>query len=331
MAWETAFEKFWAVEESVRGTGIATPTHDLNATGEMMARTSKARGMNFGTLADQHRSAIVRKRGEWSIDEQPANVFLAPWWFNKIFKGGISPVQIGSTGVYLSTFIRDMTSDSIKSFTGIWGDPNVQTWQSNFCVTESFNIKADASSEDPVLWSMNGGCKFPAKVSTPSAPTTLNPPLLIPALTQLFIDTSSAIGTTEITDRLISAELSFDTGVTYKFIAQGAAGDLGYARSGRKVGHPVLKLAFEALDMTQYDLWAAGTTLKVRVIFNGPIISSTYHHSIQFDVYGPLNDDFTFGDLEDSNGTFEVQIDGEYDSTLGSDLNVVVQSNRAAV
>lgn len=333
MAWEIPFEKMWAAQEVTPGTAVTPPDHDLNAAGSIVQRLSRVYGMDAGTLSDQQRSTIVRKGGEWSIEQQPLNILLAPFILESVVAGVPAvTTPAGGTLSRLFTFTRDMTSNTLKALTAYWGDPNLKMWQAAYATLEQLVLTGDASSEDAVMWQYNGITKFPTALgSVPTAPTTLNPPLLIPGMTQIWIDTSSAIGTTEITDRLVSAELTIPTGNNPKYIAQGAASDLSYARINRGKSHPSLALAFDMVDTTQYDLWAAGTDLKVRVRFNGPIIEGALRNYVEADIYGPFATDFSWGTLADNNRTFEGTIEGQRDATAGTDLIVRVQKNGVAV
>lgn len=333
MAWEKPFEKMWAAQEVTKGGAVTPPDHDLNASGYFKNKRRRARGTDMGTLSDQLRATTVRKWSEWAIDEQPANVLLAPFVFESAV-AGVPAVTTpgGGTLSRLLTFIRDMTSDTLKAMTGYWGDPNLKMFQAAYAMIDELSITSDASGEDPVTWTYGGMAQYAAKLgAVPTPPSTLNPPLLIPGLTQLWIDSASAIGTTEITDRLISAKLTIPTGNTYKYLAQGAAANLGFARTGRKKVHPRLEFSIDAVDLTQYDLWEADTALKVRVRFNGPIIEGSLRNYIEADIYGILGDEPDYGTLEDSNATIDFSIDGDYNSTAGSDLLVRVQKSGATV
>lgn len=333
---ELAFERFELVLEATPGTAVTPPTHVINMEGSIVPIIVFADGTEMrGTLAEGYREEIMRKESEWdaSGDVDPNTL---PVLANIGVKGGVtSPTTpSGATNARLWAFVRTVTADDLKSSTNYWGDPGVLFLQSAYNKFGEMVISADASSEDPVQLSINDGHGlFPAKIgSPPSAPAAIAGPLLLPGLTQLWMDTSSAIGTTEITGRLISAEVTFPNGVTYKHIAQGAAGNLGYASTGRTRTRPSMTLAFELLDATQYDLFAAGTSTKTRVRFNGVAngIETGFPYYVEADIYGKLRD-LSWGDLEGSNRTVEFTINGIYDATLGSDFRLAVQNARTTL
>ena len=153
---------------------------------------------------------------------------------------------------------------------------------------------------------------------------------------QMWLDTSSAIGPTEITDRLISAKHTIKTGVKYKYIAQGPSGNMGYSLIGReKVASLTTEVKLEFVDYDEYDLWAAGTSLKLRVRHNGALIESTagpvdWYNYVEFDTYGPAIDP-EWGDNEGTNRAITLVVESTYDSTLGADFRVAVQNARTTL
>ena len=236
----------------------------------------------------------------------------------------------------LWTFEPTMTADDLDALTLWWGDPNVQVLRSGFCMPDELTISADASGTDGVTLSLSGQGLFPTKTAPVAVPAQLKAPLLTPGAMELWIDTTSAIGTTPITGRLVSAEVTIPLGGTRKWLAQGPSGDLGFSKLGRGKRHVELSLTLELPDVTQYDLWVAETVLKTRVRFNGPLIESVgagptdYYHFVEVDIYGPF-DALDWGEHEGTNRTIELTTLSEYDDAAGYDWRVRVQSNRGTL
>ena len=104
----------------------------------------------------------------------------------------------------------------------------------------------------------------------------------------------------------------------------------GRRKLGRKKRHAVVTFEFEIDDYTQYDLFAADTVIKARLRFNGPLISGTYYHYVEVDVYGTL-DDLEWGEHAESNRTIKFTTLSEYDSTLGADFSMKIQNTRSGL
>lgn len=228
-------------------------------------------------------------------------------------------------------FPRVMTADTIKDASTYWGDPNQKMYQGLYSMITQMVLGGDASGTDAMQMSFDGFTQFPTDLaSVPTLPAVAVGPLLMPGAMELWIDSSSAIGTTRVTGRLVSAELTAPNGVVPKYVAVGPAGSLTYDHVGRQKTHPELRLVLEMVDQTQYVLFKNGTDVKVRVRWNGPAIETNYYYAVQADIYGKMSS-FSWGELEGANRTMEVTIMGEYNATAATDLVVAVQNAQATL
>jgi hypothetical protein len=339
---EIPFEYLAAALETTRGTAVTPPTHYLPLQGmitptQEFFRPTEARG----TLAEFYRSKVVRQGCTWQGDSG-ADPNYAPLLFNMLVKANSSPTT-PTNGVLtrLWTFSPTMTSDDIKTATLYWGDPNVQIFQAAFGVIDTMTISADATGTDAATWSVNGFGKFPTRVSAPSLPAQSIGDLLMPGAMQLWIDTASAIGTTEITGRFISTDWSIPTGVVQKFYSVGnPPSSLSFTKTGRKKRHAEATIVVELSDLSiaasaEYRTWEAGTIVKMRIRLNGSLIENVaspgpYYSYIQLDIYGPL-DALTWGDVEGANRTMAFTVQSQYDSTAAADFVLYCQNTKTTI
>jgi len=164
----------------------------------------------------------------------------------------------------------------------------------------------------------------------PAFPSILTAPLISGPGMQMWLDTSSAIGSTEISGRLISAEHVIPVNYGYKHLAVGPAGAKTYSRVGRNKRSITTRVTLELFDMDQYKLFQNETNTKLRIRHNGDLIEAGFYHYVEVDTYGPLN--FTdWGELEGTNRTLTLEIQSQYDATLGADFSVKVQNDRATL
>lgn len=164
----------------------------------------------------------------------------------------------------------------------------------------------------------------------PAYPSILTAPLISGASMQMWLDTTLAIGTTAITGRLISAEHVIPVNYGYKHLAVGPTGALTYSRVGRGKRSITTRVTLELTDLAQYKLFNQGTNCKLRIRHNGDLIETGFYHYVEVDTYGPLN--FTdWGELEGTNRTLTLEMQSQYDATLGADFSVKVQSDRATL
>lgn len=330
-AWEVAFEAFSGALESVHGTAIAAPTHRFNLLGTITPEQPRSRrSRSDGTLAEFYTSVITRKGAPWEA-EGDLDVNTLPFWLECCVKGAATiAIPSGGTNARTHTYTPTMTSDDLKSFTGFWGDPNwgasAKILQSAYAMVDSLTITNDAGSEDGATMTLSGRGKFPVQLTPPAQPAFVVGGLIVGQRMDLWMDTSSAIGTTAITGRLVSAEHTLATGLSYKHLAGGTASDLSFTRHGRGKRHLETRIVMELADVTQYDLFVAGTVVKTRVRHNGgTVIEGTLYPYVQVDTYGPL-DQLEWDTLEDTNRTVAFTIMSEYDATLGADFSIVVQN-----
>jgi len=173
---------------------------------------------------------------------------------------------------------------------------------------------------------------------------TLEPPTfpaqtiadLIPALyTQIWLDTSSAIGTTELSGRVISAEVTIPGEIVPKYLGKSPGSGLSYTRVGRGKRRPSASVVLELIDTTQYQLFRNDTLVKCRIRMSSSAIietvsGTTFYNYVECDIYGKLKFE-DWGDLEGVNRTVEFSIDGIKDSTLGASFRIAVQNNNTAL
>ena len=333
---ELAFEYLAVALETVRGTAISAPTHYLPIDG-MMTPTPEffMPTESRGTLEEFYRTKKIRDGQDWS-GEGGADPNYAPLVFNMAVKAVTSPTTpSGATLSRLWTFVPTQTADDIKTATVWWGDPNAQIYRSAYSYINDFSLTWDASGSDGVMWSMGGSGQAKTKVSAPALPAQTIGSLLVPGNAQVWLDTGSAIGTTALTDRVVSGSFSFGKNVGQKRFAAGPAGGLNFSRIGRGKFHAESTVKFEMADTAQYDIFAAGTSVKLRVRLNGDLIETTagpvdWYQYIEYDIYGVLQSP-SWGDTAGTNRTLELTIMSQYDSTLGASWALRTQNTKATI
>lgn len=331
---ELAFERMAVALETTRGTAVTPPTHNIPMAGTITPVTEiYSPPDQVGELAEAQREEIVRKSATWAA-EGALDIYLLPLLLNMLLAPVTSPsTPSGATLSRLFEFVRVMGADTIKSATAYWGDPNQALYKAAFAMLTEITIGGDASGTDGVGMGLSGIGQFPSQLtggSIPTLPTVALAPLHVPGRKQLWIDTSSAIGTTEITGRVISANGVLRSGVVPKFVATGPAGGVTYDHVGRAKVRPELTVVVEMRDQAQYTLYENGTDVKMRVRWNGPLIEAGFYHYVEQDIYGKLRA-FSWGELEGVNRTMEFTVMGVKNAALGSDTRVAVQTTKTGL
>ena len=331
MGIEIRFERILVSLETTRGAAEPAPTHQLNLAGKMTPKDTKYRPEDTqGTLIRNYRHVVTHRGMDWQA-EGAADVNLIPVIANMAVKPVTTPTTpSGATLARLWEFVRSVNSDDIKSATMWWGDPTIQIFQSTYTMINEVVIKNDASSDSGATVMVKGAGQFPTQVATPTIPASISWRMLPGQMMQMWIDTSSAIGTTAVTGRLISVEHTIPTGVTYKHFAEGPTSKLDFSSTGRDWSAAKTKIVLEVPDMTQYDQWAAASTLKCRIRHNGPLIEAGFYYYVEFDIYGPF-DALDWGENVGSNRTIQLTIESEYDPTLAADYRLAIQNARTSL
>jgi hypothetical protein len=336
---ELAFEYLALKLEGVRGVAEAAPTHYLPLAGTLTpSRDFYRPNESRGTLAEYYRSKAVRQGSAWTA-EGGADPNYAPLLFNLFIKGGVAAPTTPADAVLsrLWTFAPTLTADNLKSATFWFGDPNVQIWNAAYCMGNELAISADASGTDGATMTVSGAGQFPAKVADPTLPAQVIGDLLIPGAMQIWLDTDEDIGTTSLEGRVVSADFSVNNNLGYKYLAQGPGSNLSFSRVGRGKRHAESVVVVELLDMAEYDLWANGSPIKMRVRLNGDLIESVddtdFYSYIEWDIYGPM-DAFAWGDNASTNRTMSFTVMSELNASAvvaGYDYRLRVQNARTTL
>lgn len=340
LAAEIGFERLHGVLESTRGTAINTPTHSFNIKGIITPAKSYAEPKESrGKLRTRYRQKVARNGAAWT-GQGPVEVNYFAWWLNMFVKGGVTSPSTpsGATLSRLWEFVPTQTADDVKSSTLIY-DWDIQSLQSDFCLGRELTFTNDANAEtDAAVMMVNGIGGFPSKVSTPSPATNLAGDILVGQQMQGWLDTSSAIGTTPLTNRLIKVEHKITTGAEPKYAGGGPASSLDYYDAGRNPDaiRLVTKIALETPDTTEYDHFAAADIVKLRIRHNGDLIETTagpvdWYNYVEFDTYGVLKFDSWGENAGGANRIANFTVESIEDSTLASDFRVAVQNARTSL
>lgn len=334
---ETPLELFGLSLEATRGTAVTPPTHLLDVAGMLTPYRTKYRpDEQRGTLEANYRAKTVRTGCNWTIPDSLLDPNYAPVLFNLIAKANATPTTPGGgTLARLWTFTPTIISDDLKSATIYAGDPNVQIFQAAYCMADELTVSADATSEDGATFGLKGMGFFPTRVAAPTIPAAIPGDLLMPGAMQLWIDTASAIGTTEITGRFIKADWTIPSGVSYKNYANGPTGGLNFTKTGRTKRAAKATIEVELNDQSiaaskEYLTWEADTTVKMRIRLNGGLIEGALYSFVELSIYGPL-DAFEWSSVADTNRTMRFTVESQYDATLGASFSLSAQNTRVAL
>lgn len=326
---ELAFEQALGALETTRFTAITTPTRVLNTGLTITPRIEyEAPDESRGTLEAVYQDAKIAQWADWSIDGGlDFNQF--PFWGSMAINGTTTPTQPASgtdPTVYLWTFTPNLTTDNIDTAT-LWSfDPNITRLRVAGAVMQ--NMTLTGNNRGLITLAGGGFARFPTKVSV-AAPTQAVGELAAATNTFVYMGTTATAfaSLTQITGRVVDWSFSLPDQATQKWLMDGTYDWSGIGRTKRR---PVLTLQMEVPDMTQYDLFTAGTQQRIRLRSEGSIISNAYRYYWELDMRGRLRMT-DWGSYADSNRTITFEVQGIYDETLGASYQIKNENTTSAI
>lgn len=329
---EIAFERVGAAIETTRGTAITNPTHIIPVSGVLVPQsTVYTPSESRGVLNDTPRSKRTKVWSTLDTGTFGLDVNLAPFLFNGALAPLASPATPGgATLSRLWTFTRVMNADTLKTYT-LWTDePNIGADRAPFAMIESWRVTSDATGDDAATMEATFFAQNITQVATPTFPTLSLGSMITPLDMQAWLDTSSAMGTTALSNSLLAFDVGMDAGRSQKFYPAGAGSNRTYSGVGVVRNHPTGSVTFE-YSTTLAATLQGDSTLRLRVRMNGSQIETTFYEYVEFDLWAfPTSVDY--GDWADgTNRTIVLNFDGLYDSTAGTDLIARVQNAKTSL
>jgi hypothetical protein len=279
---------------------------------------------HVGLLPGTDRSYTDKLEAGITFDEVPATFEQLP----HILEAGVitdTPAHDGSGGYIYEYPFATTAQNAIKTYT-IEGGDNVQAEEMEYAFVKSFSLKG-AAGEAWMLSSEWVGrqvqkCTFTGSLS----------PLAVEEIlfskTKLYIDTVAAtIGTTLVSDTLLSAEVTFNNLNTHVYTAQG---DLFFSFTKQPGAEITVNLVFEhnTGSVAQKDLWIAGTPRQIRLITEGTafaVAGTVYDSKTLIQDYAGKYAMFEKIDEQDGNDIISCTFNARYNATaaLFAKLSVV--------
>jgi len=318
---DTVLEVVQAAIEDTAGTAVAA-THvvDHTAPADLDFGGKVIRIRNSGSRATSHRSYLVQKDVKLGLSF-PATFDRLPWWLNFF----LAPVTsgTGATAPYTWAFttISD-TTDNLASGTFEVGGRDTWPDESQVAGCRGLSLEIDMKLGD--VWRCKA--ELIGKTHTPQAKTSALTAAaslvdILTDLTKVYIDPTT-IGSTQMTGRVISANVKMALGMAQRHTMDGAVTPYRVGFVGNREVTAKIVAEFDSDD--QYDAWDAQTLQKVRLAATGPSLGGS-NYGANLDLYGT----WEAVKLGDDGGvrTMELDLTGEYDSTAGSDIEATILNN----
>lgn len=280
---------------------------------------------DIGHIGGVDRTYVPMLAGSISFEETPATFEQAPY----LLAAGVNNVTSGTQDTGGSGFIYTYTfattaANTAQAYT-IEGGDNEQEEEMYFGVVESFNF-AGASGE-----SLNMSADWIGRqvqdgtfTTKPSIPTVEE---ILFSKGKLYIDNvGGTIGSTQVSDTLLSGSIDVNTGIIRKWTADGS---LDFSFIQYTDWEVVLEVTFEhnSSATSEKSNWRNETARLIRLDFEGDSLTTAgSSHSVKlmrFDLPGKWED---FSALEDQDGNDVVTgtFRSRYNATFAGGPEVVV-------
>jgi len=331
-----ALEKIQLGVESVAGTAVAATTIWRGMGRLEYDNDIKRVDESVGIALPTSRAYNPRLGGTVTFDPVEATFQQLPY----IFEAGVAAevaTQDGAGTDYIYAYAMPTTAMNTLNTYTIEGGNNVRAAEIDYCFVESFKLSGNAA-EGVMMEAVWRGRQIDDSGSFTGA---LSVPTLLPGNhivfggSKLYIDAvGGTIGSTLISNTLLSFELDVTTGYKHKYT--NSAKEFDFIYWDRGTYSATLKLVFEhnATSEAQVDLYDAVTPRQFRLLFEGVTAgtpgTSYSKDTLIIDAAGYYAGNPAFSD-NDGNNTWEMEVDVTYDLTAALGLEFIVVNELSAL
>ena len=317
--------------ESTAGTAVAaTSVQRLLSNGAKDDRTVEFINEHIGYLSQTNRTITPKLAASIAFDDSPLTFEQAMYPFS----AGITTVAASADGagsgkVWLYTFPTTAVN-TIKTYTIEHGD-NIQAREMEYSFCESFAISFNAGEVVNISSNWLGrqwtNTTFTGALTAPTVEEILT------SKGKLYIDAATAtIGTTQVTNTLLSGTLNVTTGWRPVWTADG---NLYFSFAKNTAPEITLDLVYEhnSSAETEYAAFVARTPRQIQLSFTGSALTSagTFTTKIfSINLAGTYETWDAFGD-QDGNNTVSCTFRAAYDATAALFANIVIVNEVASI
>jgi hypothetical protein len=317
--------------ESTAGTAVAaTSVQRVLSNGAKDDRVIEFVNEHIGYLPQVNRTVTPKLAASIAFDDSPLTYEQAMYPFS----AGIQTVAATADGAgsgYIWSYSFPTTAvNTIKTYTIEHGD-NIQAREMEYSFCESFAISFNAGEVVNISSNWIGrqwtNTTFTGALTAPTVEEVLTSKGL------LFIDAASAtIGTTRVTNSLLSGTLNVTTGWKPVWTADG---NLYFSFAKNTAPEITLDLVYEhnTSSEAEYAAFVARTTRQISIKFLGSTLTSagTFTTKVfRFDLAGTYETWDSFGDT-DGNNTVSCTFRAAYDATANLFANIFVVNEVASI
>ncbi len=318
-------------QESTRGTGVAA---DIILLGQL----TQTHEITWDTPEDEERNSLALFHRQTNVGQQVALKYEANMTFQQVIHllamgiGALTTSQPdagGSPTVYDHTFEPTLIALAAqKAYTVEYGD-NQQEYESVFVMAETLGFTFAIGE----TWQMTADLfgRFPTKSTFTGALTPPTVEDVIGQKTKLYIDTAWAnLGNTQVASSLVSASIGIPTGLVPTRYADGTI-ELSDVAENKRAAEVELVFKHDTSGEAEYDKFAAGTLLFVRLEVEGGVAENAFNFTVTFDFALRYTEPVEF--FGDQDGENVIRLTGKsfHDPTSVRDMRIKIRNTTATL
>ena len=326
-----ALRKIQIGQESTRGTGVAA---DII----LLGRLSQTHEITWDAPEDEERNSLAMFHRQTNVGQQVALKYEGNMTFQQVIHllamgiGALTTTQPdvgGSPTVYDHTFEPTLIALAAqKAYTVEYGDKK-QEYESVFLMAEQLEFTFAIGES----WQMGADLfgRFPTKSTFTGALTDPVVEDVIGQKSKLYIDTSWAnLGNTQVSSSLISASIRIPTGLAPTRYADGTI-ELSDVAENKRAAEVELVFKHDTSGVAEYDKFAAGTLLFVRLETEGSVAENAFNFTTTWDFALRYTEPVEFFGDQDGENVIRLTGKSQQDPTAVRDMRFKVRNTTASL
>lgn len=328
----TALRIVQAGYEATPGTAVAaTRILDLEAgNANLITEQEPIIVARAGSLAPAHQAYPGPYTSRVEFSDMPVSYSDLPWWLNLVGTPVASGTGAGADKTWLH--VPSETADNARRATLEVGARDA--WPSEFrlagCAAQSLSISIGREG----LWRLSAtlvGTLLAKQARTAALAVRTVQHVPAPG-TAVWLDSTSAFGTTAVAGRLLSAEVTIETGMIARRALDGnTVGPDPLAPTATVIaGRRSLSASIVAIfsSIVEFDAWRAATAQRLRLRRTGPVLGGSNWRAT-LDLAGIWRT-FAIGD-SDGLVTAELELAGVLDASIAAEWRAEVVNDLATL
>jgi hypothetical protein len=269
--------------ESTRGTGVAATRKVYANISPNFTKALRDFSDTSGTFEDRRRLAFQREIITFSGVELLTYEDLA-WWAQLMLKGNVAGVgDAGTPEAFTYTFVPSLATDDLEAMTLEWNHVG-NAYESTQVMVNTWAIRIDPDNEGGWMLDLEMLARDMATTTHTAAIPDRTTEVIKAPTTKLYLD-DATLGSTQVTDKFISATVNGNNNIHFKAFAEHET-QFAANKVGRGARRHSATVTMEFDSDAEFAKMRAGTKRYMRILTEGAVIHDAVKSQAQIDMNG---------------------------------------------